>query len=76
MNKKIIKEIEIIEILESIKEYVTVAKGYINNEYDINDKEELIISLSGINEDINEIKNNLYEIINIYEQELSGVHND
>lgn len=70
MNKKIIKENEIIETLEGIKEYVTIAKKYINKEYEINDESELIGALSCIDEDIEEIKGNLYEIINDYEEEL------
>lgn len=71
MNKKNIKENEIIETLESIKEYVIVAKKYINKECEINDKKELIAALSCINEDIANIKQNLYKIIEDYEKELS-----
>lgn len=70
MNKRNIKEMQIITYLDSIKECTDVAKGYISGEYIVNDLEELIVALSCIPEDIEEIKKNLYEITSEYEKEI------
>ena len=74
MNQKIKQEMQIISGLESIKECTEVARGYINNEYKINDKEELVVSLSCISEEIEEIKQLLYEITSDYEKELMEIN--
>ena len=70
MNKKIIKEMQIITYLESIKESTNVARGYIKGEYKVNDKDELITALSCIPEDINEIKQLIFDLIREYEKEI------
>lgn len=70
MIKKLQKETEIIASLESIKESTEVARGYINNEYVVNDVEELVVSLACVSEEVEEIKQLLYEITSDYEQEI------
>lgn len=70
MDKKIIKEMQIMTYLESIKESTNVARGYIKGEYNVNDVDELVTALSCIPEDIEEIKKLLYEITGEYEKEL------
>ena len=70
MNEKIIKEMQIMTCLESIKETTNVARGYINNEYQVNDIKELIVALSCIPEEIEEIKHLLYDITQEYEKEI------
>ena len=80
MNNKIsekhIKEMEINVSLASIKEITNVARGYISDEYKINDKEELIVALSAIGEEILTIKEALLEIIKIYEKEIEELRNE
>lgn len=61
-DKKLINEMRIIAYLEDIKECVEVARGYINGEYKVNDVKELVVSLSCISEDIEDIKQLVYEI--------------
>ena len=46
INKKLENEMQIIACLESIKESANVARGYINHEYEINDVDELVVSLA------------------------------
>lgn len=70
MNKKLEIEMQIIASLESIKESTNVARGYINHEYDVNDVDELVVSLACVSEEIEEIKQLLYEITSNYEEEI------
>ena len=70
MNKKIIKEMRIMTYLESIKESTNVARGYIKGEYRVNDIGELITALSCIPDDINEIKQLIFDLIREYEKEI------
>lgn len=71
MNKKIIKEIQIMTYLESIKESTNVARGYIKGEYRVNDVDELVTALSCIPNDINEIKQLIFDLIREYEKEIT-----
>ena len=70
LSKKIVNEMQIIASLESIKECTEVARGYINNEYKVNDVEELVVALSAAKEDIEEIESLLFEITCDYEKEI------
>ena len=70
LDKKIINEMQIITCLDSIKECANVARGYINGEYKVNDVKELVVAISSISEDIEEIKRLMYEIAKEYEKEL------
>lgn len=70
INKKLENEMQIIACLESIKESANVARGYINHEYEINDVDELVVSLACVSEEIEEIKQLLFEITSDYEEEL------
>lgn len=70
MNKKIIKEMQIMTYLESIKESTNVAYGYIKGKYRVNDIGELITALSCIPDDINEIKQLIFDLIKEYEKEI------
>ncbi len=62
MNKKLINEMKIITYLDAIKECTGVARRYINGEYKVNDVDELVVSLSCISEDIEDIKQLVYEM--------------
>lgn len=70
MNKKIIKEMQIMTYLESIKESTNVACGYIKGEYNVNDVDELVTALTCIPDDINEIKQLIFDLIRECEKEI------
>ncbi len=70
MNKKIIKEMRIMTYLESIKESTNVARGYIKGEYNVNDVDELVTALICIPDDINEIKQLIFDLIRECEKEI------
>ncbi len=70
LDKKIVNEMQIITCLDSIKECTGVARGYINGEYSVNDVEELVVALSSIPEDIEEIKRLMYDTAKEYEKEI------
>lgn len=70
MNKKIIKEMQIMTYLESIKESTNVARGYIKGEYNVNDVDELVTALTCIPDDINEIKQLIFDLIRECEKEI------
>ena len=70
MNKKIIKEMQIMTYLESINESTNVACGYIKGEYNVNDVDELVTALTCIPDDINEIKQLIFDLIRECEKEI------
>lgn len=70
MNKKIIKEMQIMTYLESIKESTNVTCGYIKGEYNVNDVDELVTALTCIPDDINEIKQLIFDLIRECEKEI------
>lgn len=76
MNKKLNNEMEIFASLASIKECTKVAQGYINGEYKVNDIEELIVALSCIPEEIEEIKKLIFNITQEYEREIMELKNE
>lgn len=73
LDKKINNEMQIITYLDAIKECTEVARGYINGEYKVNDVDELVVALSCISEDVEDIKSLLYEIIQEYNEEIIEV---
>lgn len=73
LNKRIINEMQIITYLDAIKECTEVARGYINGEYKVNDVDELVVALSCIPDDIEEIKHLIYEINQNCEKEIREV---
>ncbi len=70
IKERINNEIHIMACLDAIEERVEVACGYINGEYEVNDVDELVAALSTTSEDIEEIKNLIYVIIQNYEKEI------
>lgn len=70
MKKKIIKEMQIMTYLESINESTNVACGYIKGEYNVNDVDELVTALTCISDDINEIKQLIFDLIRECEKEI------
>ena len=73
LNKRIINEMQIISYLDAIKECVEVARGYINGEYKVNDVDELVVSLSCVSEDVEDIKHLVYEINQECNKEINEV---
>ncbi len=73
LDKKINNEMQIMTYLDAIKECTEVARGYINGEYKVNDVDELVVALSCISEDVEDIKQLLYEIIQECNEEISEV---
>ena len=70
MKKKIIKEMQIMTYLESINESTNVACGYIKGEYNVNDVDDLVTALTCISDDINEIKQLIFDLIRECEKEI------
>ncbi len=73
MNKKLINEKKIIAYLDAIKECTEVARGYINGEYNVNDVDELVVSLSCISEDVEDIKQLVYEMNEVFNEDIIEV---
>jgi hypothetical protein len=62
MNKTYYLKINIDNYLQDIKNYTKAAYQYILDPASTNDKEELIVSLKCVDECIEIIKNNIYEL--------------
>lgn len=62
MKKLSEREIKIYGSLDIIKECVEVARGYINNEYEVNDVDELVVALNCVKEYIKDIKEAVLEL--------------
>ena len=73
LDKKLITEMKIITYLDTIKECVEVARGYISGEYKVNDVDELVVSLSCISEDVEDIKQLVYEMNQYCNEDVSEV---
>lgn len=74
--KKLVREMEIDNYLEDIKEVSNVAYGYITNKIEVNDLEELIVKLDCVDYYIKNVKDLIEEMALEYEQEIKELENE